>query len=241
MHEHADRLAGCRSTSSSGDLSPLATVIAFPPTLRRHRASEARPNRLSAWVFRLLDAACDGTVRAVLQPSITWADLIATARTDPRIAIAAADPNLDAAIARALAILTRLGSRPPVDVEATLTPDLITFGLRRILAEPVMTPEVADNRTATLQSSGSSEWRLHATDHRPRHPALASRRRELAPLQRDAAVTLPGRTHRGGRSRGGILGGPDHLARLSGLTLQKIGHLLSARWSIHRRLQCPYA
>ena len=113
MHEHADRLAGCRSTSSSGDSSPLATVIAFPPTPRRHRASEARPNRLSACVFRLLDAAqCDGTVRAVLQPSITWADLIATARTDPRIAIAAANPDMDAAIAKALAILTRLGARP---------------------------------------------------------------------------------------------------------------------------------
>ena len=164
MHERADRLARCRSTSSSGDPSPLATVIAFPPTPRRHRASEALPNRLSASVFRLLDAAqCDGTVCAVLQPSITWADLIGTARTDPRIAIAAADPNLDAAIARALAILTKLGARPRVDVEVTLTPDLITFGLRGILAEPVMTPEVADNLTATLQSSGSSEWRLHAT------------------------------------------------------------------------------
>ena len=174
MHEHADRLAGCRSTSSSGDSSPLATVIAFPPTPRRHRASEARPNRLSAWVFRLLDAAqCDGTVRAVLQPSITWADLIATARTDPRIAIAAADPDMDAAIARALAILTRLGARPRVDVEVTLTPDQLTFGLRGILAEPVMTPEVADNLTATLQSSGSSEWRLHATDHGTLHWHLA--------------------------------------------------------------------
>ena len=62
-----------------------------------------------------------------------------------------------------------------------------------------------------------------------------------SPLHGDAAVTLPGRTHRGRRSRGGILGGPDHLTRLSGLALQKIGHLLSARWSIHRRLQCPYA
>src|SRR5258705_6003588 len=111
MHERADRLAGCPSTSSSGDSSPLATVIAFPPTPRRHRASEARPNRLSAWVFRLLDAAqCDGTARAVLQPSITWADLIATARTDPRIAIAAGNADMDAAIARALAILTRLGA-----------------------------------------------------------------------------------------------------------------------------------
>jgi 2-methylisocitrate lyase-like PEP mutase family enzyme len=75
----------------------------------------------------LLDAAqCDGTVRAVLQPSITWADLIATARTDPRIAIAAAAPNLDAAIARALAILTSLGPGH-VDVEVTLTPDQLTL------------------------------------------------------------------------------------------------------------------
>ena len=48
--------------------------------------------------------------RAVLEPTITWADLIATARTDPRIAIAAANPDLDAAIVRALAILTRLGA-----------------------------------------------------------------------------------------------------------------------------------
>jgi hypothetical protein len=174
MHEHADRLAGCRETSSSGDSSPLATVIAFPATPRRHRASEARPNRLSAWLFRLLDAAqCDGTVRAVLQPSITWADLIAAARTNPRIAIDAANPDMDAAIARALAILTRLGARPRVDVEATLTPDQLTFGLRGILADPVMTPEVADNLTATLQSSGSSEWTLHATDHGTLHWHLA--------------------------------------------------------------------
>src|SRR4029077_3331677 len=115
-------------------------VIAFPPTPRRHRAAGSRPNRLSAWLFRLLDAAqCDGTVRAVLQPSITWADLIAAARTDPRIAIAAANPDMDAAIARALAILTRLGARPRVDVEVTLTSDQLTFGLRGILAEPVMT------------------------------------------------------------------------------------------------------
>jgi len=174
MHGHADRLAVCRSTSSTGDSSPLATVIAFPPPPRRHRASKARPNRVSTWLFRLLDTAqCDGTVRAVLQPSITWADLIATARTDPRIAIAAADLNLDAAIARVLAILTRLGARPRVDVEVTLTPDLITFGLRGILAEPMMTPKIADNLSATLQSSGSSEWRLHATVHGTLHWHLA--------------------------------------------------------------------
>jgi hypothetical protein len=110
---------------------------------------------------------------AVLQPSITWADLIATARTDPRIAIAAAKPDLDAAIARALAILTRLGARPRVDAEVTLTPDQISFGLCGILAEPVMTPEVADNLTATLQSSGRSEYRLHATDHGTLHWHLA--------------------------------------------------------------------
>ena len=174
MHEHADRLAVCRSTSSTGDSSPLATVIAFPPTPRRHRASQARPNRMSTWLFRLLDTAqCDGTVRAVLQPSITWADLIAAARIDPRIAIAAADPDLDAAIAKVLAILTRLGARPRVDVEVALAPDQLTFGLRGILAEPVMTPEVADNLTATLQSSGSSEWTLHATDHGTLHWHLA--------------------------------------------------------------------
>jgi hypothetical protein len=174
MHEHADRLAGRPSTSNNGDSSPLATVIAFPPTPRRHRASEARPNRLSAWVFGLLDAAqCDGTVRAVLQPSITWADLITTARTDPRIAIDAANPDMNATLARALAILTRLGARPRVDVEVTLTPDQLTFRLRGILAEPVMTPEVADNLTATLRSSGSSEWTLHATDHGALHWHLA--------------------------------------------------------------------
>jgi len=118
----------------------------------------------------LLDAAqCYGTVRAVLHPSITWANLIAIARTDPRIAIAAADPNLDADLARALVILTRLGARPRVDVEVTLTPDLITFGLRGILAETVMTPEDADNLTATMQSSASSKSKLHATDHGTRH------------------------------------------------------------------------
>jgi hypothetical protein len=174
MHERADRLAGCPSTSNNGDSSPLATVIAFPPTPRRHRTSESDPNPLSAWIFHLLDAAqCDGTVHAVLQPSITWADLIAAARTDPRIAIAAANPNLDDAVARALAILTRLGARPRVDVEVTLTPDQLTFRLRGILAEPVMTPEVADNLTATLQSSGGSEWTLHATDHGTLHWHLA--------------------------------------------------------------------
>jgi hypothetical protein len=174
MHEHADRLAGCRPTSSSGDSSSLATVIAFPPTQRRHRVSGSRLNRLSAWLFRLLDAAqCDGTVRAVLHPSITWADLIAAARIDPRIAIAAANPDMDAAIARALAILSTLSARPRVDVELTLTSDQLTFGLRGILAEPVMTPEVADNLTATLQSSGRSEWTLHATDHGTLHWHLA--------------------------------------------------------------------
>jgi hypothetical protein len=174
MHEHADRLAGCRSTSSSVDSSPLATVIAFPPTQRRHRQSASRSNRLSAWLFRLLDAAqCDGTVRAVLQPSITWADLIAAARTDPRIAIAAANPDMDAGMAKALAILTTLRARPRVDVEVTFAPDQLTFGLRGILAEPVMTPEVADNLTATLQSSGSSEWTLQASDHGTLHWHLA--------------------------------------------------------------------
>jgi hypothetical protein len=126
-------------------------------------------------MFHLLDAAqCDGTVRAVLPPSIAWADLIATARiSDPRIAIAAANPDMDAAIARALAILSRLGARPRVDVEVTLTPYLVTFSLRGILAEPVITPEVADNLTATLQSSGSSEWTLHATDQGTLHWHLA--------------------------------------------------------------------
>jgi hypothetical protein len=122
----------------------------------------------------LLDTAhCDGSVRAVLQPSITWADLIATARTtDPRIAIAAANPDMDAAIATALAVLTRLGARPRIDVEVMLAADQLTFALRGLLAEPVMTPGVADNLTATLQSS-SSAWTLHATDHGTLHWHLA--------------------------------------------------------------------
>jgi hypothetical protein len=80
---------------------------------------------------------------------------------------------MNATLARALAILTRLGARPRVDVEVTLTPDQLTFGLRGILAEPVMTPEVADNLTATLQSSGSSEWTLQASDHGTLHWHLA--------------------------------------------------------------------
>ena len=37
----------------------------------------------------------------------------------------------------------------------------------------MMTPEVADNLTATLQSSGRSEYRLHATDHGTLHWHLA--------------------------------------------------------------------
>lgn len=176
MHEHADRFATCRSTSS-GDSSPLATVIAFPTTPRRHRTpeSESRPNRLSAWLFRFLEAAqCDGSFHAVLRPSITWADLIAAARTaDPRIAIAAANPDIDAAVATASAVLTGIGARPRIDVELTLTPNLVTFALRGIHAEPVMTPKVADNVTATLQSSGSSEWTLQATDHGTLHWHLA--------------------------------------------------------------------
>jgi hypothetical protein len=100
----------------------------------------------------LLDTAhCDGTVRAVLPPSITWADLIATAcTTDPRIAIATTNPDMEAAIATALAVLTRLGARPQIDVEVMLAPDHLTFALCGMLAEPVMTPEVADNLTATL-------------------------------------------------------------------------------------------
>jgi hypothetical protein len=36
-----------------------------------------------------------------------------------------------------------------------------------------MTPEVADNLTATLRSSGSSEWTPHATDHGALHWHLA--------------------------------------------------------------------
>jgi len=96
---------------------------------------------------------------------MTWADLIAAARTtDPRIAIAAANPDMDAVIATALAVLIGLGARPQIDVEVTLAADQLTFALRGVLAEPVMTPEVGDNVSATLQSS-SSEWTLHATDH----------------------------------------------------------------------------
>jgi hypothetical protein len=174
MYEPADRLAGCRSTNSSNDSKPLAPVIAFPPRPRRQRASIPHPNRLSAWLFSLVNAAQrDGTEPAVLQPSMTWEDVIATASAGPRLALVAANPDMYAAIAHALANLTSLGARPRVDVVVTLTPDRVSVDLCGILAEPVMTPAVADNLTATLQSSGSSEWSLRATEHGTLHWHLA--------------------------------------------------------------------
>jgi hypothetical protein len=166
MYECGDQRSGGRSTRGSDDSASMASVIAFPPTARQSSPSETQPNRLSACLLSLLDAArYDGAVRAVLQPSITWADLIAIARTDPRFAIISANPAFDAAIASALAILTTLRAWPRLDVEVTLAPDQVKFAVCGILAEPVMTPEVADNLTATLQSSGSAEWTLRATDH----------------------------------------------------------------------------
>jgi hypothetical protein len=165
MHEPADRLTACQPARAGEDSTRLATVITLP-SIRRHTDPYRRPNRLSAWTSHLMGSVhCEGTVRAVLHPSITWDDLINAVHADPRLEIAHISADVSAAIAAAWTHLTDLDARPRIDLQATLTPGRILFVLHGILADPVMTPERADTITATLQSTSHAPWWLQATEH----------------------------------------------------------------------------
>ena len=165
MHEPGDRLTARQPARAGEDSTRLATVITLP-SIRRRTHRYRRPNRLSAWTSHLLASVhCEGTVRAVLHPSITWDDLIDAVHTDPRLEIAHVNADVSAAIDSAWTALTHLDARPRINLQATLAPGRVLFVLHGILADPVMTPERADTITATLQSNSHAPWWLQATDH----------------------------------------------------------------------------
>ena len=110
MHNRADRpAAATREQAGSGTHGSmrLATVTPFTRARQRRQTSTrarrgvviGRPDSLCAWLLQLLDtASCDGTVRATLHSSTTWADLTDTARTDSRIEVAALADGLEEAV-----------------------------------------------------------------------------------------------------------------------------------------------
>jgi hypothetical protein len=181
MHNRADRHAApAREQAGSGTHGSmrLATVTPFTRARQRRQTSTrarsgvviGRPDSLCACLLQLLDtASCDGTVRATLHSSTTWADLTDTARTESRIEVTALAKGLEEAVESAFTTLTQIGARPRLDVKVTLTPEHVTFALRGVLADPVMTPRAADAITATLRCRQQVTWRLHATDHGSLH------------------------------------------------------------------------
>ena len=179
--------------------TPVATHVRLAPVIPIERASRPRhtPTRAAPLPECLTDllhgVQLNGSIDAVLPPGIAWNDVIAWAQTDsePTIVIDELTEQLPATIAAAGRALDRLGARPRLHLHITFASDRLTVALRGLLADPVMTPGIADSITADLAAASPTGCRLDVTDRGALHW-------ELADLS--APVPLAGRAQR--RRRG---------------------------------------
>ncbi len=131
---------------------------------------------LSAWLLQFLASTMDHgcIVRTSMASLSTWAELMSAVDESDDIADRDGGPRIDvtpvesaqfAAIEHTHQLLTDLNARPRLDIEVACNTDSLTLTLRGILADPVMTPHIADSITGTLQANaGQHHWYLDATD-----------------------------------------------------------------------------
>lgn len=163
----------------------LAPVVSLARARQRRATIQQRPrggapsrhrDLLGAWVGQFLDATLkDGCVLRTAMTSVaTWRDLIDSASrhsqvlddtdTGRRVMITPSGPAQFGAIEKACTLLTNLGAQPRLDVELSLAPDYLHLTLRGVLADPVMTPDIADDLTETLRTTTPGHWTLDVTD-----------------------------------------------------------------------------
>jgi hypothetical protein len=185
MHEpvaathRGGQVSAVNAGTQQGNSIQVGTIIPLSRA-RRHRIAPRGPrcapadrhrDRLPAWVLHLLDnpSQCQGNVRTALDVSTTWTDLDVVHRYDPDVHVAPLPVALDAALDHAFTTLSKLGAQPRLDVELSITHQDLTVKLRGLIADPVMTPAVADAITASLYCDANNTWQLHTTDRGELH------------------------------------------------------------------------
>lgn len=159
----------------------VATRLRLAPVIPIERGSRLRhtPTRAALLPECLTDVLhcvqLNGSIDAVLPPGIAWSDVMSWARTDcePRIVITALTEPLPTAIAGADRALDRLGARPRLHLHIAFASERLTVSLRGLLADPVMTPGIADSITADLAAASPTGCRLDVTDRGALHWQLA--------------------------------------------------------------------
>jgi hypothetical protein len=120
-----------------------------------------------------------------------WRDLIDTVSSYPevlddtdtrqRIIITPAGPGQFAAIENACTLLTNLAAQPRLDVELSFAPNCLRLAVRGVFADPVLTPDTADDLTETLRATAPGHWTLDVTDTGALHWHTAAPYRVVAP------------------------------------------------------------
>lgn len=184
MHPHVRHSAAHRDhRGAPAGEGHLATVTALADARRRRdRATHPRhnlpqqANTLSTWLLQFLAAVMDhgSIVRTSMTSISAWAELVSSAGEFDNIADRGCGHRIDvtpvetaqfAAIVDSHRLLTDLDANPRFDIEIACTANSLTLTLRGILADPVMTPHLADSITDTLQAAaGENHWHLDATD-----------------------------------------------------------------------------
>jgi hypothetical protein len=149
----------------------LAPVIPIEHAMRPRHTATARVLLPECLTDLLHSVQLNGSIDAVLPPAITWADVMAWAATDsePPIVIDGLTDPFAAAIADAGRDLACLGARPRLHLHIAFGPDLFTVAVRGLLADPVMTPSIADSITADLAAASPTGCRLDVTDRGTLH------------------------------------------------------------------------
>lgn len=159
----------------------VATRLWLAPVIPIERGS--RPRHTSTRAALLPECLTDllrgvqlnGSIDAVLPPGIAWSDVMSWAQTDsqPPIVITALTEQMPATITAAGRALDRLGARPRLHLHIAFASERLTVSLRGLLADPVMTPGIADSITADLAAASPTGCRLDVTDRGALHWELA--------------------------------------------------------------------
>jgi hypothetical protein len=159
---------------------------------RRANAPSPDPDPLGAWLNQVLDATQQHgcVVRTTMTSLAVWRDLIDMVSSYPEVLedtdtgrriIITPDVAKFAAIDNACTLLTNLEARPRLDIELSFAPNLLQLAVRGVLADPVITPDVADDLTETLQATAPEHWTLDVTDTGALRWHTAARYRAVEP------------------------------------------------------------
>lgn len=154
----------------------LAPVVSLAAARRRRAyrqpshlgAPTEGPNALSQWVIGLLDHTTGHgcSVRTTMASIGSWRELIVHAHNDAptgHVFVTPSQPNHVRAIENAWVLLADLGAQPTLDVEIDVAPGYLGVALRGVLADPVMTPDIADGLTAALHADTGQHWSLEVS------------------------------------------------------------------------------